>query len=82
METIQLSGKYKIEKGLTLKDPLVTIQSIFYNFKAMTAVVTVLMENNQYSHERELDPELFLKELTISDIKTMISNQFTLKKQA
>lgn len=81
METIQLVGKFKIDKGLTVKDPLVTINSIFYNFKAMTAVVTVQMDNNQYSHERELDAEAFLKELTIEDIKAMISNQFTLKKQ-
>lgn len=81
METIQLSGKFKIDKGLTVKDPLVTINAIFYDFKSMKAVVTVLMENNQYSHERELDAETFAKELTIGDIKSMITNQFTLKKQ-
>ena len=80
METIQLIGKYKIDKGNTLKDPLASILRINYDYQAMMVTVTVLMENTQYSLVRELDPFAFVDVITITDIKTALNNQFTLKK--
>lgn len=80
METIQLTGTFKIDKGNKVKDPLATILRINYDYEAMMVTVTVLMENGQYSLVRELDPFAFVDVITISDIKNALINQFTLKK--
>ena len=56
MDTIQLTGRFKIDKGTTLKDPLITILGASYNYENMTVVLNVKYENNQYSHVRELEP--------------------------
>ena len=80
MESISFTGKFKIEKSLKVVDPIVTVKSIFYDFDSGLATVTVLMENEKYSHSRELDRFPFTKELTIEDIKTEVQNLFDNKK--
>lgn len=79
METIQLTGRYRIEKDLKVKDPLITITHISYDFVAMMATVTITAENTQYAHSRVLDPEPFTKELTTAQIKNMVQLAFAKK---
>jgi hypothetical protein len=80
MESIQFTGKFKIEKSLKVIDPVVSVKSIFYDFDSGLATVTVLIENEKFSHSRELDRFAFTKELTIEDIKTEVQNLFDNKK--
>lgn len=82
MKQIQLTGKFKIENKLVLKDPLVTIQRALYDYEAMTVILTAKFENNQYSHVRELDPFAILDTngLTSDQVEKILSDNLTLKK--
>jgi len=83
MDTIQLTGKFKIEQGTILKDPLVTILGANYDYQAMKVVLIVQFDNTQYKHVRELDPAVITDTdgLTKAQIKTIVNNNLTLKKQ-
>lgn len=82
MDSFQLSGKYRIDKGVTVKDPTITIEKALYDYNSMTVTLTVLFTNNQYSFSREMDPAPIVdtnglsKEQVISIVETNI----TLKK--
>lgn len=82
MDSFELTGRYRIEKGLTLKDPTVTIEKALYDYNAMTVTLTALFTNNQYSISRELDPHpiqdtnVLSKEQVLSIVETNV----TLKK--
>lgn len=83
METIQLTGTYKLDRDTILKDPLVTIVRANYNYNAMKVELTCEFSNNQYKHSRELDPATITDTngLTMSQIKTIVNANLTLKKQ-
>jgi hypothetical protein len=83
METIQYTGRYKLDKDTVLKDPLVTITGANYNYGAMKVVLTCDFENNQYKHSRELDPATITSSdgLTMAQIKAIIDANLVLKKQ-
>jgi len=83
METIQLTGRYKIDKGTVLKDPLVTILNANYDYQSMNVVLIVEYSNTQYKHVRELEPYTITDTdgLKKSDIKTILQDNLTLKKQ-
>lgn len=82
MESIQLNGKYKIDKGTVLKDPLATILNANYNYQNMNVVLIVEYSNTQYKHIRELDPYPILTTdgLTKSQIKQIL-NQSMIEKE-
>lgn len=80
MDIFSLVGKYKVDKGLTLKDPTITIISIFYDYLVMKATITAKFENGQYSHVRECDPIDFTGPLPEAEIVTAITGQLVLKK--
>lgn len=80
MQTIQTIGKFKVDKDLVLIDPNLSIESIYYNFTSMKATITLLMENSQYSHSRELDAIDFTNYLSNAEIKAAVQNEFGKKK--
>lgn len=82
MKQIQLTGKYKIEKGFILKDPLVTVLNANYNYESMTVVLNLKYENNQFSIIRDLDPIPIekLDGLTIDEIETILSQDMIVRK--
>lgn len=83
MDTIQLTGTYKLDKDTNLKDPLVTILRADYNYNAMKVTLTCEFSNNQYKHSRELDPAVITTTngLTMTEIKAIINANLVLKKQ-
>jgi hypothetical protein len=76
MQTFQTQGTFKVEPTLTLVAPLLSIESIYYNFKSLKATIVVLMESATYSHSRELEPIDFIKELTNAEIKSAVQAEF------
>lgn len=80
MNIFSLIGKYKVDKGLTLKDPDVTIIAVNYDYVVMKATITAKFENGQYSHVRECDPINFTGPMTEAEIVSAITGQLVLKK--
>ena len=77
---INLIGKYKVDKGLTLKDPTVTIIAVNYDYIVMKVICTAKFENGQYSHVRDSDARDFTLPLTETEIIAAVTGQLTLKK--
>lgn len=82
MDTIQLTGTYKLDKDTNLKDPLVSILNANYDYSKMKVVLICRFENNQYKHERELDPAVITSTdgLTMTEIKAILNANLVLKK--
>jgi len=81
--TIQLTGRYKLDRDTILKDPLVTVTNADYNYKAMTVKITCEFTNNQFTVSREMDaaPITSTDGLTFAEIKTILQDNLTLKRQ-
>lgn len=82
MDSFQLSGKYRIDKGVTVKDPTITIEKATYDYNAMIVTLTVLFTNNQYSFSREMDPAQIVDTngLSKEQIISIVETNITLKK--
>lgn len=82
MDSFELTGKYRIEKGTTVKDPLVTIEKAVYDYNAMTVTLTVLFTNNQYSFSREMEPAPIkdTNGLSKEQIVSIVETNITFKK--
>lgn len=83
MIIINLTGRYKIDKGTFAKDPKVSILKAEYNYEAMTVTLTAKFENTQYSYVRELDPAAIVDDngLTKTDVEKIVNDNLILKKQ-
>lgn len=83
MDTIQLTGRFRIEKGIVLKDPLITVLKAGYDYQAMTVLLEVKYENNQYSIVRDLEPASIVSTdgLTKDEIIAILDQNMVQKKQ-
>lgn len=74
MNPISLTGDFTYN-DLNVKDPIITLTQLKYNFDAMTVVISIRMKNsaNTYFHERELPPISFEENLTNSEIEYYIT---------
>lgn len=83
METIQLTGRCRIDKGVILKDPLVTLLNANYDYSNMNVVLIVEYSNTQYKHVRELEPATITSTngLTKEEVITIVNNNLVQKKQ-
>lgn len=74
METISLTGDFTLNE-LNVKDPIITLTQLKYNYDAMTVVISIRMKNseNTYLHERDLPPISFTELLTDSELEYYIT---------
>jgi hypothetical protein len=83
MNTIQFEGSFNLDPKTILKDPLLTILGVKYNFSNMKVTFDCSFESNSYSHNRELEPIEIqnMDGLTLDQVREQVSLYMLSKKQ-
>ena len=78
---MKANTKITLEDGLELNKPTMTIENVIYNWLKNTVLIECIFkeENALYNHSRNFQFDTKGKELTSSDILSLINNHEILK---